>query len=235
MSAVVLQLERIGKTYPGPPPIEAVTNCSLIVHAGDHLAIVGPSGSGKSTLLNLIGLLDSPTCGTLTLLDRDVGRLSDADRTSIRGHHIGFVFQDFQLLPRRTAIENVSLAMVYRRDRVANRRQRCVEALERVGLSHRTAATPATMSGGERQRLAIARAVVTTPDLLLCDEPTGNLDSENTAAVLDLLDELNRQGLTVVVITHEREVADRAGRVLTMADGCLSETRSEPLDRSRPT
>ncbi|WP_137995050.1 ABC transporter ATP-binding protein [Streptomyces vilmorinianum] len=221
-SEPVIEFRGVGLTYPGPPPVTALRPCDLTVGRGEFVAVVGPSGSGKSTFLNIAGLLDAPTGGTYLLDGIDTGMLRDADRTALRGRRIGFVFQSFHLLPQRSALENVTLALVYdgtpRRERAARAR----EALEQVGLGHRVDALPTRMSGGERQRVAIARALVTRPSLLLCDEPTGNLDTTNADSVLVLLEKLHTDGMTVLVITHDPLVAARARRTVTIRDGVLS-------------
>ncbi|MFJ7158396.1 ABC transporter ATP-binding protein [Streptomyces sp. NPDC101118] len=215
----VIEFRGVALTYPGPPPVEALKECDLTVDRGEFVAVVGPSGSGKSTFLNVAGLLDTPTRGRYLLDGIDTAALPDRSRTALRGRRIGFVFQSFHLLPHRTALENTALAMLYTSVPRAERLARAAEALSRVGLSPRADATPGHLSGGERQRVAIARALAGRPSLLLCDEPTGNLDSENAASVLALLDELHATGLTLLVITHDREVAARAGRTLTIRDG----------------
>ncbi|NEC69916.1 ABC transporter ATP-binding protein [Streptomyces sp. SID9727] len=223
MTSPVVEFDQVALTYPGPPPVEAFKPCDLRVDRGEFVTVIGPSGSGKSTFLNIAGLLDTPTHGRYLLDGIDTGALKDADRTALRGRRIGFVFQSFHLLPHRSAAENVELAMVYngapRRERPARAR----EALERVGLAHRTEALPTRLSGGERQRVAIARALVARPSLLLCDEPTGNLDTANAATVLELLDELHADGMTVLVITHDGEVAGRGLRTVAIRDGVLHE------------
>ncbi|MBT2458752.1 ABC transporter ATP-binding protein [Streptomyces sp. ISL-86] len=193
------------------------------VRRGDFVTVVGPSGSGKSTFLNIAGLLDAPTHGTYLLDGIDTGALKDADRTALRGRRIGFVFQSFHLLPHRSALENVLLAMVYNGVPRNERARRARATLVRVGLGHRIDALPTRLSGGERQRVAIARALVARPSLLLCDEPTGNLDTKNAETVLALLDELHTEGMTVVVITHDPVVAARAARRVTIRDGVLRE------------
>ncbi|MFI0367620.1 ABC transporter ATP-binding protein [Actinomadura sp. 1N219] len=210
----------------------ALHEADLVIERGELVAIVGPSGSGKSTLLNLLGLLDRPSSGAYRLDGVDVAPLSEAERTALRGQRIGFAFQAFHLLPYRSAVENVMLAQLYapgrrsgRRSKGqrAGRREAAQAALRRVGLGHRMDALPSRLSGGERQRVAIARALVNEPSLLLCDEPTGNLDSETSATVLELLEALHRSGQTVVVITHDAEVARRAERIVTIRDGRLGE------------
>ena len=222
MSAVV-ELDGVSRIFPGSPPVEAVKEASLQVTAGDYVAIVGPSGSGKSTLLHILGCLDTPSAGSYRLLGQNVGKLSDGLRTSLRGSEVGFVFQAFHLLPYRTVLENVMTGLVYNRTPRRNRRRLAREALERVGLGHRIDFTPRQLSGGERQRVAIARAVAAQPSLLLCDEPTGNLDTKTTSSILDLFDDLLTDGLTLMVITHEREISRRAQRRIEMVDGVLTE------------
>ncbi|MGW0394601.1 ABC transporter ATP-binding protein [Streptomyces sp. NPDC003042] len=219
----VIEFREVGLTYPGPPPVEALKSCELTVMRGEFITIVGPSGSGKSTFLNVAGLLDSPTSGRYLLDGIDTAALPDRERTALRGRRIGFVFQSFHLLPHRSALENVALAMLYTGTSRAQRLVRAREALEQVGLGHRTTAVPGRLSGGERQRVSIARALVGRPSLLLCDEPTGNLDSANAASVLTLLDELHAAGMTVMVITHDSEVAARGRRTVSVRDGRLRE------------
>jgi putative ABC transport system ATP-binding protein len=219
----VVELDRLARVFPTEPPVHALRQVHLTVHNGDYVAVVGASGSGKSTLLNVLGLLDRPTDGRYLLDGIDTAVLSDSERAGERGRRIGFVFQSFHLLSHRSVEENVMLGEIYRGEPRSGRFERAVAALQQVGLGHRIGFLPTRLSGGERQRVAIARAIVGTPSLLLCDEPTGNLDSENTASVLDLFDELGRRGLTILVITHDSTVADRAGRVVRMLDGNLSE------------
>lgn len=218
----VVELRQVGRTFPGPPEVHALQPADLVVDRGDYVSIVGPSGAGKSTLLNLLGLLDRPTTGSYLLDGHDVGTLGDAQRTALRGRLIGFVFQAFHLLPHRSVVENVMLAQLYSGVPAATRRVRATHALEQVGMGHRLEFQPQTLSGGERQRVAIARALASHPSVLLCDEPTGNLDDANTAGVLDLLDDLHRQGLTLLVITHDQEVSVRAERTVVMRDAVLS-------------
>ena len=219
----VVELDRLARVFPTEPPVHALRQVDLTVHNGDYVAVVGASGSGKSTLLNVLGLLDRPTDGRYLLDGIDTAMLSDSERAGERGRRIGFVFQSFHLLSHRSVEENVMLGEIYRGESRSGRFERAVAALRQVGLGHRIGFLPTRLSGGERQRVAIARAIVGTPSLLLCDEPTGNLDSENTASVLDLFDELGRRGLTILVITHDSTVADRARRVVRMLDGNLSE------------
>lgn len=219
----VIELDRLSRTFGSSPPVRALQQVHLTVEQGDYLAIVGPSGSGKSTLLNVLGLLDRPTRGRYLLDGIDTASLGDAARAALRSQRIGFVFQSFHLLPHRSALENVMLGALYQGISRRERRRRASEALERVGLAHRASFVPTRLSGGERQRVAVARALVAQPSLLLCDEPTGNLDSVNTAAVLDLFDELLASGLTIVIITHEADVAARAHRRVRIVDGRLQD------------
>ncbi|MFI7415730.1 ABC transporter ATP-binding protein [Nonomuraea sp. NPDC049684] len=223
MAEPVIHLRGLTKEFPGDPPVRALSSVDLRVERADYVAVVGPSGSGKSTLLNTLGLLDRPTRGSYRLDGIETTTLREGARTAVRGGRIGFVFQSFHLLPHRSVLENVMLAEIYGRAPRAGRRDRAVRALDRVRLSHRVDFLPGRLSGGERQRAAIARALLGEPSLLLCDEPTGNLDSTNTGAVLDLFDELRAQGMTIVVITHETEVSDRAGRRVRITDGVLTE------------
>jgi putative ABC transport system ATP-binding protein len=223
MNTPVIELRGLARTYPGPPPVPALRPADLVIEAGDYVAVTGPSGSGKSTLLHLLGLLDSPTAGSYLLDGLDTSRLGDRDRSALRGSRIGFVFQAFHLLPYRTALENVLLAQMYNQTPRSARVRAAVDALDAVRLGHRLDALPTTLSGGECQRVAIARALVNRPSLLLCDEPTGNLDSQNAAALMDLLDQLNAAGFTIVVITHDVSVAAHGGRTIAISDGVLSE------------
>jgi putative ABC transport system ATP-binding protein len=223
MTPPVIELRGIARTYPGPPPVPALRPSDLDINEGDYVAVTGPSGSGKSTLLHLLGLLDAPTRGSYLLDGLDTSALNDRDRSALRGRRIGFVFQAFHLLPYRTALENVLLAELYNQTPRGLRWQAAVHALEAVGLEHRLDALPTTLSGGECQRVAIARALVNRPSLLLCDEPTGNLDSRNAAALMELLDALNEAGFTVVVITHDASVASHARRTIAISDGILAE------------
>jgi putative ABC transport system ATP-binding protein len=219
----VIDLRALGRTFPTQPPVVALRDVDLHVARGEYVAVVGPSGSGKSTLLNVIGCLDRHTHGEYLFESIDVATLSDRERAGLRGQRIGFVFQSFHLMPHRDIVENVMQAELYNRAPRTGRRERAVRALERVGLGHRLGFLPGTLSGGERQRVAIARAIVHSPSLLLCDEPTGNLDTANSAAVLDLFGELHRDGLTLLVITHDESVSRRAQRAVRIVDGTLTE------------
>jgi putative ABC transport system ATP-binding protein len=219
----VIELRGLARAYPGPPPVQALRQADLVLDEGDYVAVTGPSGSGKSTLLHLLGLLDTPTGGTYLLDGLDTSALSDRDRSTLRGRRIGFVFQSFHLLAYRTAEENVLLAELYNRTPRAQRRSAAREALERVGLGHRIDALPTTLSGGESQRVAIARALVNRPSLLLCDEPTGNLDSQNAGTLMELIDDLHANGFTIVMITHDATVAAHADKTIAIKDGVLSD------------
>ncbi|WIM93672.1 ABC transporter ATP-binding protein [Actinoplanes oblitus] len=201
--------------------VPALRGVSLTVEPGDYLAIVGTSGSGKSTLMHLLGGLDRPTSGSLLIGGRDVGALSPNDLAELRNTTIGFVFQSFHLLARTTAQDNVGLPLVYRGVGRRERRARAAAMLERVGLAHRIGHRPNQLSGGEQQRVAIARALVTGPSLLLADEPTGNLDSATGESILTLLESLNADGVAVVLVTHDRDVAQRAHRQIRMRDGLI--------------
>jgi putative ABC transport system ATP-binding protein len=220
----VIRLSAVAYTYAGPPPVRALRPTDLVIRRGEHVAITGPSGSGKSTLLNLLGLLDRPTEGFLEIDGIDVGSASERDRAAVRAHRIGFVFQSFHLLPHRTAAENVMLAQVYADMPRRRRLGAALAALAQVGLEHRAHALPTALSGGERQRVAIARALVNHPSLLLCDEPTGNLDTATTRELTDLLVSLHEGGTTLVIITHNPVVAGRAERRVTIRDGQLAES-----------
>lgn len=221
--APLVDLRDITRSFPGPPEVQALKGANLSVQAGDYLAIVGPSGSGKSTMLNILGLLDRPSVGEYHLAGVNTGLLSEDERAAVRGRGIGFVFQSFHLLPHRTVFDNVLLAMLYSGVPRDERERRARTALDRVGLSHRVDFLPETLSGGERQRVAVARAVVGSPQLLLADEPTGNLDEGTSGEVMSLFEDLNDEGLTLILITHDPAVAARARRCIRIADGRLSE------------
>jgi putative ABC transport system ATP-binding protein len=216
----VIELNDLRRSFMvGDQPVHALAGVDETIADGEHVAIMGPSGSGKSTLLNLIGCLDRPTSGSYRLDGHEVGQLADEELTRIRREQIGFVFQFFHLVPRLTAAGNVELPLLFGGVPRAERRRRVDEALASVGLSARKDHRPAQLSGGERQRVATARAIVNRPKILLADEPTGNLDSKSGASILELLDRLNADGLTLVVVTHDPNVARRADRVIVMVDG----------------
>ncbi|MDM7832267.1 ABC transporter ATP-binding protein [Cellulomonas edaphi] len=226
----VIELVGARKTYrSGSIEFEALRGVDLRIEPGEYVAIMGPSGSGKSTLMNIIGCLDTLTEGEYHLAGDDIAELDEIDLAEIRNLRIGFVFQQFHLLPSLPAWRNVELPLMYRHVPVAVRRARAAAALERVGLGDRTANRPGELSGGQQQRVAVARALVGEPDLLLADEPTGNLDSASTAEVLALLDELHAQGRTIVLITHELEVAQHARRIVWVRDGLIQ--ADEVIDR----
>jgi putative ABC transport system ATP-binding protein len=216
----MIRLEDISRTFQvGDEPVHALVDVTEEIAAGEHVAIMGPSGSGKSTLLHILGCLDRPDRGTYELLGRDVARLDEADLSLVRRHTVGFVFQFFHLVPRRTALENVELPMVFAGLDRDERRERARGRLRAVGLEPRADHRPDQLSGGERQRVALARATVLEPKLLLADEPTGNLDATSGRQVLNLLSEMNASGLTLVVVTHDPAVARRARRILVLKDG----------------
>ncbi len=215
-----MELESVGRVFgDGEAAVHALTDATLRVHQGDYVSIMGPSGSGKSTLLNIMALLDRQTSGTYRFEGVDAQSLPEGRRTGLRAHRIGFVFQAFHLLAHRNVTENVVMSMLYNRMPRSSRRSRALEALEQVGLSHRADFLPTKLSGGERQRVAIARAIAPRPTVLLCDEPTGNLDQVTGRSILDLFEELRASGLTVVVVTHDPRVGLQADRILEVEDG----------------
>jgi len=227
-SGTAVSLSNVRKTYRIGEPVHALDGVSLEVPRGSYTAIMGPSGSGKSTLMNLVGCLDTPTEGTVVVGGQDVRTLGDRERTRLRGTEVGFVFQTFNLMPRLNAVENVALPQLFQGVGRAERLERARNLLERVGLGDRTDHMPNELSGGQRQRVALARALVNDPAIVLADEPSGNLDTDTEADILDLFDEFHEGGTTMLVVTHERHVAERADRIVHLLDGKIE--RIEELD-----
>lgn len=221
-SEVIISIENIAKVYEmGDEDVHALRDVSLTIRRNEYVAIMGPSGSGKSTLMNMLGCLDTPTSGTYLFKNDNVKSMSDDDLAEIRNREIGFVFQTFNLLPRATALQNVELPLVYSGLKSAVRKERAAEALTSVGLEDRMDHRPNELSGGQRQRVAIARALVTKPAIILADEPTGNLDSKTGMDIMNLFEELWKQGNTVILVTHEEEVAQHARRIIRLRDGLI--------------
>jgi len=213
-------MQQISRVYQqGETQVHALREINLHIEKGEYLSILGPSGSGKSTLMHLLGCLDTPTSGTYLFGGRDVGGISLEAKAKLRNHDIGFVFQRFHLLPRSSALQNVMMPMRFARTPLAEQKRRASELLERVGLTDRASHKPAELSGGQQQRVAIARALANRPGVLLADEPTGNLDSESGRKIVELLEELNQEGTTVIVVTHDEGLAERTNRILRMLDG----------------
>ncbi len=221
MSDSVLEVVDVCKEYPTTPPVHALRGVSFSVARGDLVSVVGPSGSGKSTLLHLMGTLDRPTSGEVVVSGYPVSELSDRDLSSLRAHHIGFVFQQFHLLNGMTALDNVADGLLYTGRTLQERRELAEIELLRVGMGHRLTQQTTKLSGGERQRVATARAMVGSPSIILADEPTGNLDTKNSDAIVELIEKLNETGATIVVITHNREIAESFPRVVGLRDGLI--------------
>lgn len=225
----VIEIRNIIRDFPlGQETVHVLKGIDLDIERGDYIAIMGPSGSGKSTLMNLLGCLDTPTSGSYILNGKDVSKMSDDELAEIRNNEIGFVFQTFNLLPRTTALENVALPMIYAGMSKKDRTERAEEVLEDVGLADRMDHKPNQLSGGQRQRVAVGRALVNKPSIILADEPTGNLDSKTSEEIMDLLDEIHRNGNTVIVVTHEEDIAAKAHRIIRLIDGMVdSDTRNK--------
>jgi putative ABC transport system ATP-binding protein len=231
---MLISITELRKIYTmGSIEVRALDGVDLDVDAGDYIAIMGPSGSGKSTLMNLIGCLDTPTSGEYILNGQPVSGLDDTELAHIRNREIGFVFQTFNLLSRATALANVELPLIYARMPAAERRRRAIEALDKVGLGDRIKHQPNELSGGQRQRVAVARALVNRPSILLADEPTGNLDSRTSEEIMILFDELNRSGNTIVLVTHEEDIATHARRTVRLLDGRVV-SDGPPANRRTP-
>jgi len=224
----VLELREVVKSYPGSPPIQALRGVDLSVAEGELVAVVGPSGSGKSTMLNMMGALDRPTTGQVLVEGRSLSELSDRRVSSLRGRRIGFVFQQFHLIGGLSAVENVATGLLYQGVSKRKRRQQAIELLHVVGLGERLQNKPNQLSGGERQRVAIARALLGDPAIVLADEPTGNLDSKTSAEIVQLLHDLHDQGSTLVVITHDRDLAAELPRTVSLLDGLVSADTADP-------
>ncbi|HEY3204378.1 MAG TPA: ABC transporter ATP-binding protein [Thermoanaerobaculia bacterium] len=230
---MLIDIRDITKVYEmGEEKVHALSGVSLGVERGEYLAVMGPSGSGKSTLMNLIGCLDTPTSGSYILNGKEVARMTDDELAAVRNQEIGFVFQTFNLLPRTSALQQVELPLVYGGLSRKERRERAIKSLQAVGLGDRMNHQPNEMSGGQRQRVAIARALINDPSILLADEPTGNLDSATGAEIMALFDELNSKGNTILVVTHEENIAAHARRVVRLLDGKIRDDR--PNDRPAP-
>lgn len=231
----VIKLENITRQFGDDLTVNALVDVDLTLGRGEWLAVTGPSGAGKSTLLNVIGCLDRPSSGTYSFEGIDTTELNDKERAGLRSHRIGFVFQSFHLLSHRSVLENVMLAEVYRKQPPFGREMRALAAIDRVGLSHRASFLPTKLSGGEKQRVAIARALLGSPSLLLCDEPTGNLDSQTSSDILDLFADLNQQGLSIIIVTHDEMVAARAGRRVHIVDGKLTAVSTSANKKNLPS
>ncbi len=222
----LIETKNLWKTYEmGAETVHALRRVSITIEKGEYVAIMGPSGSGKSTLMNLIGCLDTPSQGEYYLNSRRVSQMNDDELANIRNREIGFVFQTFNLLPRATALHNVELPLIYNGTSSLDRKGKAMRALEKVDLGDRVTHKPSELSGGQRQRVAMARALVNDPSLLLADEPTGNLDSKTSIEIMKLLDDLHHQGNTIIIVTHERDIAQHAHRVLSILDGEIAEDR----------
>ncbi len=220
--SVLIDIKQITRDFPlGQEIVKVLKGIDLLINKGEYVALMGPSGSGKSTLMNLLGCLDTPTAGSYMLNGKDVSNMSDDELAEIRNKEIGFVFQTFNLLPRTTALENVALPMVYAGASKSARKERAEEVLTDVGLADRMDHKPNQLSGGQRQRVAVGRALVNKPSIILADEPTGNLDSKTSLEIMDLFDEIHAQGNTVIIVTHEEDIALHAHRIIRLRDGMI--------------
>lgn len=222
MSKNIIETNEISKRYVmGSEVIEALKSVTITIKKGEYVAFMGPSGSGKSTLMNIVGCLDTPTSGTYVLNGLDVSNMSENALAEVRNKEIGFVFQTFNLLPRQTSLENVALPLIYAGFNKADRTEKAMQALKNVGLEHRAGHRPNELSGGQRQRVAVARALVNDPSILLADEPTGNLDSKTSYEIMDLFDQIHSKGNTVIMVTHEEDIAEYAHRIVRLRDGLI--------------
>ncbi len=230
----LIAIDDLSKTYiMGSQRVDALKNVSLVIDENDYVALMGPSGSGKSTLMNLLGCLDSPTSGSYLLKDEDVSNMTDAELAEVRNRMIGFVFQTFNLLPRLSALENVALPLIYAGVSKKKRLERAFHVLEEVGLADRAAHNPNELSGGQRQRVAIARALVNSPAIILADEPTGNLDTKTSIEIMTIFERLQDAGNTIIVVTHEPDIAQHAHRIVRLRDGEVeSDTRNSEITRT---
>ena len=233
MSQEIIKLKGIVKTFTiGTVKVKALRDASLTIFENEFVALMGPSGSGKSTLMNILGCLDTPTSGNYVLNNQDVSRLTDNELAEIRNKEIGFIFQTFNLLPRATALDNVALPLIYAGIRKDKRKERAMEVLTQVELADRVKHKPNELSGGQRQRVAIARAMVNSPSILLADEPTGNLDSKTSIEIMGLLEEIHGKGNTIIIVTHEEDIAKHAHRIIRLIDGQIS---SDEVNTERRT
>ena len=220
--SVLIDIKQITRDFPlGQEVVKVLKGIDLLIKKGEYVALMGPSGSGKSTLMNLLGCLDTPTSGSYLLNGKDVSNMTDDELAEIRNKEIGFVFQTFNLLPRTTALDNVALPMVYAGASKAARTERAEEVLKDVGLADRMDHRPNQLSGGQRQRVAVGRALVNKPSIILADEPTGNLDSKTSVEIMNLFDEIHKQGNTVILVTHEEDIAEHAHRIIRLRDGMI--------------
>ena len=231
MSNKVIEIRNIIRNFPlGQEVVKVLKGIDLDINRGEYVAFMGPSGSGKSTLMNLLGCLDTPTGGSYILNGKDVSKMTDSELAEVRNKEIGFVFQTFNLLPRTTALDNVALPMIYAGFSKADRKKRAEEVLNNVGLGDRMDHKPNQLSGGQRQRVAVGRALVNKPSIILADEPTGNLDSKTSVEIMNLFDEIHAAGNTVILVTHEEDIAEHAHRVIRLRDGIIeSDTRKEMM------